>query len=67
MKNQYKAYKCGYCFDIQVIYLDIKVNTGNYTSKKKLGRFPPYPGPPVGNVFNIHLTKIIIDHKRCRI
>ena len=41
----------------------------NYTSKKKLGWFPhsPRPPPPVYNFFNIHLTKIIIEHKRYRI
>ena len=34
----------------------------NYTSKKKLGRFPPFPlpPPPVDNFFNIHLTKNIV-------
>ena len=44
-------------------------NYCNYTSKKKLGRFPhsPRPPPPVYNFFNIHLTKNIIEQKICRI
>ena len=31
--------------------------------------FPPFPPavPPVGNFVNINLTKIIIEHKSCRI
>ena len=37
----------------------------NYTSKTKLGWFPH--SPPVNNFFNIHPTKNIIEHKRCRI
>ena len=28
---------------------------------------PPGFPLPVGNFFNIHLTKIIMEHKRCRI
>ena len=40
------------------------INTGNYTSKRKLGRFPTSPRlPPVGNFFNIHLNKNIIEQK----
>ena len=39
-----------------------------YTSMMKLGWFPHSPQPPpVGNFFNIHLTKIIIEHKRSEI
>ena len=37
----------------------------NYTPKTKLGRFPQ--DLPVDNFFNLHLTKNIIEHKRCRI
>ena len=41
----------------------------NYTSRRKLGRFPHTPpGPtPSDNFFNIHLKENIIEHKRCRI
>ena len=48
--------------------LGYPINTGNYTSKKKLGRFPTIPRPPpVSNFFNIHLKKNIIQYKSCRI
>ena len=29
--------------------------------------FPPAPSPPVDNFFILHLTKNIVEHKRCRI
>ena len=39
----------------------------NYTSKTKLGRVPhsPQAPPTVDNVFTLHLTKNIIEHKWC--
>ena len=38
--------------------LGYKINTGNYTSQRKLERFPTSPRPPSGgSFFNIHLTK----------
>ena len=40
----------------------------SYTSTTKLGWLPHSPlSPPVDNFFNIHFTKNIIEHKRCRI
>ena len=43
-------------------------NYFNYISKIRLGQFPHFSWtPPVDNFFNIHLTKNIIEHKRCRI
>ena len=55
---------CGYCLDVQGIY-GYKGKYCNYTSKRKLGWFPPSRRIiPVGNSFNIHHTKIIIEHKR---
>ena len=35
----------------------------NYTSHTKFGQFPH--SPPVDNLFTLHLTKNIIEHKRC--
>ena len=40
----------------------------NFTSKKQFGWFPHFPRPPpVDNFFTLHLSKNIIEHKRCRI
>ena len=41
----------------------------NYTSKRIIRTVPSLPlsPTPVDNFLNIHLTKYIIEHKRCRI
>ena len=48
--------------------LGYKSKYRNYTSKEQFGRFPHSPSspPPVDSFFT-HLTKKIIEHKRCRI
>ena len=61
--------KGGYCLDILVIHLDIQLNTVITLPRVNQDCSPisPKPPPPLDNVFNIHLTKHIIEHKRCRI
>ena len=67
-KNQQKAYKCGYFLDIQIIYLDIQVNTEITLPRCNYDSSLITPGPPpVDNFFTLHLTKNIIEHKRCSI
>ena len=42
----------------------ILVYTWYSTSKEEIRKVHPFPqAPPVDNVFNIHLTKNIIEHK----
>ena len=54
----------GYVFNI----LGYPSKYCNYTSKKKLGRFPHSPGPcSVDNFFTLNVRKNIIEHKKCRV
>ena len=51
-------------WNIQVIYLDIEVNTGNYNFKRKLGLFPPSPRPPARATFFILISqKLLLNIK----
>ena len=57
-----------YCLDIQLIYLDIQVNTEISLPRSNLDSSSiPIGPPPVDNFFTIDLTKNIIKNKRCRI